>query len=64
MGGRLPINTHGGQIEEVYIVGMNGITEAVRQVQGTAVNQVDGVTNVLATAGNGVPTSAVILASD
>ncbi|WP_238593681.1 thiolase C-terminal domain-containing protein [Endozoicomonas atrinae] len=61
MGGRLPINTHGGQIGEAYIHGMNGIAEAVRQVRGSAVNQVDQVNNVLVSAGTGVPTSGLIL---
>jgi acetyl-CoA acetyltransferase len=28
IGGRLPINTHGGQLGEAYIHGMNGIAEA------------------------------------
>jgi acetyl-CoA acetyltransferase len=60
-GGSLPINTHGGQLGEAYIHGMNGIAEAVRQVRGTAVNQVGGVRNVLVTAGTGVPTSGLIL---
>ena len=60
-GGLLPINTHGGQLGEAYIHGMNGIAEAVRQVRGQAVNQVDGVHNVLVTAGTGVPTSGLIL---
>lgn len=64
MGGRLPINTHGGQLGEAYIHGMNGIAEGVRQVRGTAVNQVDDVRNVLVTAGTGVPTSALILGTD
>jgi len=69
MGGRLPINTNGGQLGEAYIHGMNGITEAVRQVRGTAVNQVaiDGVSSVdhvLVTAGTGVPTSGLILGRD
>ena len=36
MGGKLPINTHGGQLGEAYIHGMNGIAEAVRQVRGEA----------------------------
>ncbi|GAB11704.2 hypothetical protein GOARA_082_00930, partial [Gordonia araii NBRC 100433] len=40
VGGRLPLNTHGGQLGEAYIHGMNGIAEAVRQVRGTSVNQV------------------------
>ncbi|PVX81215.1 lipid-transfer protein [Paraburkholderia unamae] len=60
-GGRLPLNTHGGQLGEAYIHGMNGIAEGVRQVRGSAVNQVEGVHNVLVTAGTGVPTSALIL---
>lgn len=60
-GGKLPINTHGGQLGEAYIHGMNGVAEAVRQVRGTAVNQVDDVENVLVTAGTGVPTSGLIL---
>lgn len=64
LGGSLPINTHGGQLGEAYIHGMNGIAEGVRQVRGDAVNQVDGVENVLVTAGTGVPTSALILGSD
>ena len=63
-GGRLPINTHGGQLGEAYIHGMNGIAEGVRQVRGTAVNQVAGVQHVLVTAGTGVPTSGLILGAD
>ncbi len=61
IGGRLPINTHGGQLGEAYIHGMNGISEAVRQVRGTAVNPVKDVENVVVTAGTGVPTSGLIL---
>jgi acetyl-CoA acetyltransferase len=61
LGGRLPVNPHGGQLGEAYIHGMNGIAEAVRQVRGTAVNQVPGSGPVLVTAGTGVPTSALIL---
>jgi len=61
IGGRLPVNTHGGQLGEAYIHGMNGIAEGVRQLRGTSVNQVDGVEHVLVTAGTGVPTSGLIL---
>ena len=61
MGGRLPLNPHGGQLGEAYIHGMNGIAEAVRQVRGTSVNQVPGDGPVLVTAGTGVPTSGLIL---
>ena len=60
-GGKMPINTHGGQLGEAYIHGMNGIAEAVRQVRGTSVNQVQGAENVVVTAGTGVPTSGLIL---
>jgi acetyl-CoA acetyltransferase len=61
LGGRLPMNPHGGQLGEAYIHGMNGIAEGVRQVRGTAVNQVDDVEHVLVTAGTGVPTSGLVL---
>ncbi len=64
LGGRLPINTHGGQLGEAYIHGMNGIAEGVRLIRGTSVNQVPGVQNVLVTAGTAVPTSALILTHD
>ena len=60
-GGSLPINTHGGQLGEAYIHGMNGVAEGVRQVRGSSVNQVADVENVLVTAGTGVPTSGLIL---
>jgi acetyl-CoA acetyltransferase len=63
-GGRLPLNTHGGQLGEGYLHGMNGIAEGVRQVRGTAVNQVPGDGPVLVTAGTGVPTSGLILGPD
>ncbi|RPA60013.1 lipid-transfer protein [Gordonia oryzae] len=61
VGGRLPLNTHGGQLGEAYIHGMNGIAEGVRQLRGTSVNQVDGATRVVVTAGTGVPTSGLVL---
>ena len=61
LGGRLPINTNGGQLGEAYIHGMNGVAEAVRLVRGTSVNQVPDAKNVLVTGGTAVPTSAAIL---
>jgi len=64
IGGRLPLNTNGGQLGEAYVHGMNGIAEAVRQVRGTSVNQVPGVEHVVVTAGTGVPTSGLVLGAD
>jgi hypothetical protein len=43
---------------------MNGISEGVRQIRGTAVNQVKDVEHAVVTAGTGVPTSGIILGRD
>ena len=61
LGGRLPVNTHGGQLSEAYIHGMNGVNEGVRLIRGTSVNQPDKSDHVLVTAGVGVPSSAMII---
>jgi acetyl-CoA acetyltransferase len=50
-GGALPVNTNGGLIGEAYIHGMNNITEAVRQLRGTASNQVQNVRHALVSCG-------------
>ncbi len=64
LGGALPINTHGGQLGEAYLHGMNGIAEGVRLVRGSSVNQVPELEHVVVTAGTGVPTSGLILGVD
>ena len=64
IGGKLPINTHGGQLGEAYIHGMNGIAEGVRQVRGASINQVINADHVLVTAGTGVPTSGLVLSRE
>jgi acetyl-CoA acetyltransferase len=45
--GELPTNTHGGLLGEAYIHGINSIQEGVRQLRGSAVNQVASVDHAL-----------------
>src|SRR6201999_2945252 len=41
-GGSISVNTHGGQLSEAYIIGMTHMREAVEQLRGVAINQVEG----------------------
>ena len=60
--GPLPVNPHGGNLAEAYTHGMSHVNEAVRQIRGTAINQIPGATNVLVVGGAGpAPTSGMIL---
>ena len=61
VGGRLPTNTHGGQLSEAYIHGVNGIAEGTRVIRGTSTSQPEKNDHVLVTGGVGVPTSGMIL---
>jgi acetyl-CoA acetyltransferase len=63
--GSIPVNTHGGQLSEAYIIGMTHIVEAVEQMRGTAINQVEGAELALATGGpSALPVSGLILGRD
>lgn len=63
--GILPVNTHGGQLGEAYIHGVNGVAEGVRLVRGSSTNQpAKSVERVLVTGGTAVPHSGVLLSVD
>jgi len=60
--GSIPVNTHGGNLSEAYIIGMTHVKEAVEQMRGTAVNQVDDASVALVTGGPAsIPTSSLLL---
>ncbi len=60
--GSIPVNTHGGNLSEAYIIGMTHVKEAVEQMRGTAVNQVEDASVALVTGGPAsIPTSALLL---
>jgi acetyl-CoA acetyltransferase len=64
-GGSIPVNTHGGQLSEAYIIGMTHIVEAVEQIRGTAINQVPDAEFALASGGPAtLPVSGLILGHD
>jgi acetyl-CoA acetyltransferase len=61
-GGSIPVNTHGGQLSDAYIIGMTHIREGVDQMRGTAINQVEGAELALVTGGPAtLPVSGLIL---
>jgi acetyl-CoA acetyltransferase len=58
----VPVNTHGGNLNEAYIIGMTHIVEGVEQVRGTAINQVADAEFALVSGGPAsLPVSGMIL---
>ena len=51
IGGKTPVNTNGGLLGEGYIHGVNNILEGVRQMRGTAPNQIPNAEHALISAG-------------
>ncbi len=60
-GGQLPVNTSGGSLSEVYLHGVNLVTEAVRQLRGSGANQVPGAASCLVSSCDSTPNGALIL---
>jgi acetyl-CoA acetyltransferase len=62
IGAELPVNTHGGNLSSAYGYGTTHVAEAVKQLRGTATNQVAGAEVALVTGSpSTIPLSAVLL---
>jgi acetyl-CoA acetyltransferase len=60
--GALPVNTHGGNLAEVYLQGITHLLEGVRQLRGTSCNQIENAEVALYGSGVGAaPGGGVLL---
>jgi acetyl-CoA acetyltransferase len=64
-GGRLPLNTSGGNLAECYMHGLGLTIEAIRQIRGTSTNQIAGAEVSMMIAGPMVtPVSSCIFGAE
>ena len=64
-GGKMPLNTSGGNLAECYMHGLELVIESVRQIRGTAINQVARNDAAIIMGGPMVtPVSSLILGSE
>ena len=60
--GTIPLNTHGGNLAEVYLQGISHLMEGVRQLRGSSCNQIPGADVALYASGAGAsPGGGVLL---
>jgi acetyl-CoA acetyltransferase/uncharacterized OB-fold protein len=62
--GRLPLNTHGGQLSAGRTHGYGFVREAMLQLRGEAANQVPDARVAVVSAGGGVPSGVMLLRKD
>ena len=62
--GKLPVNTHGGNLSEAYMHGLSHVIEAVRQLRGTSTAQIRRVELILSCSSVAQLSAAVILRKD
>lgn len=62
--GGLPTNTHGGLLSHAYTLGISHVVELVKQIRGTAPNQVESVNNAIYAGYTADRASTLILQGD